>query len=112
MAKCSKKFALFSARGGCAVKATKPPVTVWGEGSKAQRGAVVKTHENGYATEEDNSMQNRWKSLARCAEGMLSNFAVVGIGLALYEQKWWPALAIGTGAAVAALIIAWSITHD
>jgi preprotein translocase subunit Sec61beta len=57
-------------------------------------------------------MFNRWKSLERCAEGMLSNFAVVGIGLALYEQKLWPALIIGSCAAVAALLIAWGINHD
>jgi hypothetical protein len=57
-------------------------------------------------------MKNRWKSLARCAEGILANLAVVGIGLALFEQKWWPALAIGAGTAIAALIIAWSVNHD
>lgn len=43
---------------------------------------------------------------------MLSNLAVVGIGLALFEQKWWPALAIGTITAIAALIIAWTVNHD
>lgn len=57
-------------------------------------------------------MNNKWKSLARCAKGMLSNLAVVGIGLALFEQKWWPALAIGRITAIAALIIAWTVNHD
>ncbi|MDR2669271.1 MAG: hypothetical protein LBC14_04880 [Desulfovibrio sp.] len=55
---------------------------------------------------------NRWKSLARCAEGMLSNLAVVGIALALFEQKWWPAFAIGAGTAAVALILAWSVRND
>ena len=55
---------------------------------------------------------NKWKSLARCAEGMLSNLAVVGIGLGLYEQKWWPALAIGAVTGIAALFIAWKVNHD
>lgn len=54
----------------------------------------------------------RWKAVARCAEGILSNIAVIGIGLALYEQKLWPALAIGAGTAIAALFIAWSVNHD
>ncbi len=54
----------------------------------------------------------RWKSASRCVEGMLSNFAVIGIGLALYEQRVWPALAIGASAAMAACIIAWSVNHD
>lgn len=57
-------------------------------------------------------MNDRWKSVARCAEGMLSNLAVVGIGLALFEQKWWPTLAIGTMTAAAALLIAWKVNHD
>jgi hypothetical protein len=57
-------------------------------------------------------MKDRLKSLARCAEGMLANLAVVGIGLALFEQKWWPALAIGAATAVVTLILAWSVPHD
>lgn len=57
-------------------------------------------------------MNAKWKSLARCAENILSNLAVVGIGLAVYEQKWWPALVIGAGTALAAFIIAWRINHD
>ena len=55
---------------------------------------------------------NRWKAVARCVEGILSNVAVIGIGLAVYEQKLWPALAIGAGTAAAALFIAWSVNHD
>ena len=57
-------------------------------------------------------INSRWKSLARCAEGMLSNIAVAGIGLAIFEQKWWPALVVGAGAALAAFIIAWGINYD
>lgn len=56
--------------------------------------------------------KSKWKSLARCAEGMLSNVAVVGIGLALYEQKWWPAMFIGAITGIAALIIAWKVNYD
>ncbi|WP_298068773.1 hypothetical protein [uncultured Mailhella sp.] len=55
---------------------------------------------------------NRWKAVAKCAEGILSNLAVIGIGLTLYEQKLWPVLAIGIGTAAAALFIAWSMNHD
>ena len=54
----------------------------------------------------------RWKSLARCAEGMLSNIAVAGIGLAIFEQKLWPALIAGMGAALSAFVIAWGVNHD
>lgn len=57
-------------------------------------------------------MTTRWKSLARCAEGMLANLAVVGLGLAVFEEKWWPALAIGVFTAAAALFVAWSVNHD
>ena len=57
-------------------------------------------------------MNEKWKSLARCAEGMLANLAVIGIGLGLYEQKWWPPLAIGIVTGIAALIIAWKVSHD
>ena len=54
----------------------------------------------------------RWKSVARCAEGILANLAVIGLGLALYEQKLWPAAILGGVTAFAALFIAWSVNHD
>jgi hypothetical protein len=54
---------------------------------------------------------NKWKSVARCAEGILSNLTVIGVGLALFEQKWWPALAIGAVTGLMALSIAWR-NHD
>lgn len=56
--------------------------------------------------------RKRWKSISRCVEGMLSSFAVIGFGLAMYEQQIWPALAIGTTSAITACLIAWSVNHD
>ena len=43
---------------------------------------------------------------------MLANLAVVGLGLAVFEEKWWPALAIGVFTTAAALFVAWSVNHD
>ena len=57
-------------------------------------------------------MNSRWKSVARCAEGILANVSVIGFGIAVYDQKLWPALAVGTRTAMAALFIAWSMHHD
>lgn len=56
--------------------------------------------------------RKRWKSIARCAEGILSNVAVVGIGLALYQEEWWPASAIGIATALVAFFIAWKVNYD
>lgn len=78
---------------------------------QTRRKRVDGRRENGYRIGKRNRM-NRWKSVARCAEGILANVAVIGIGLAVYEQKLWPALVIGAGTAAAALFIAWSVNHD
>ena len=50
------------------------------------------------------------KALADLARDILGNVAVVGIGLALYEQKWW-CLVIATVSAGIAGFITWR-SHD
>lgn len=55
---------------------------------------------------------NRWKSVARCAEGILANLSVIGLGLAMYEQELWPAAVLGGITAGFALFIAWSVNYD
>lgn len=55
---------------------------------------------------------NRWKSVARCAEGILANLSVIGLGLAMYEQELWPAAVLGGLTAGFALFIAWSVNYD
>ena len=56
--------------------------------------------------------KRNWISLARCAEGMMANLAIVGIGLGLYQQKFWPEMAIGIFMAIVALILSWVVPHD
>lgn len=58
------------------------------------------------------AMKRRWLSLARCAGGILGNFSVVGLALAIYQNQPWPVLPIAAGAAAAALFIAWTVPND
>lgn len=57
-----------------------------------------------------NAVKTKKQALADLARDILANVAVVGIGLALYEQKWWCFIiaAISTGTAG---YIAWR-SHD
>ena len=50
------------------------------------------------------------KALADLAKDILGNVAVVGIGLALYEQKWW-CMVIAVASAAIAGFITWR-SHD
>lgn len=56
-------------------------------------------------------MDKKRKAVADCAVSILSNVAVVGIGLAIYDQRWW-SLIIATFTAAAAFAIAWRSSHD
>jgi len=58
------------------------------------------------------NLRNRWKSAAHCVETILANFAVVGLALAAFEQKIYPSIYFASCAAVAAIIIAWTVPHD
>ena len=57
-------------------------------------------------------MKKRWISAAHCVEMILGNFAVVGLALAAYEQKIWPAFPLAVNAAVLAIFLAWMVPHD
>ena len=58
------------------------------------------------------TMKKRWISVAHCVETILGNFAVVGLAVAAYEQKIWPAFPVAVCAALAAIIFAWVVPHD
>ena len=45
-------------------------------------------------------------------KAMLENFAVIGAGIAAYEQRIWPALIIGLVSAIGAILIAMVVPHD
>ena len=51
-------------------------------------------------------MKTKKAAIAKLARDILANVSVVGIGLALYEQKWW-CLGIAVLAAGIAGVIAW-----
>ena len=57
-------------------------------------------------------MRKRWKSVALCVESLLTNFAVIGAGIAAYEQEIFPALPVASVAALLAIIIAFGVPHD
>lgn len=57
-------------------------------------------------------MKKRWLSLARNAEVILGNFAVVGLAMAVYQKEVWPALPIAAVAVLFSLIISWVVPHD
>ena len=50
-------------------------------------------------------MNRRDKASVDVIVNILSNVAVVGIGLALYEQKWW-CFTVATVATIMALVLA------
>jgi fatty acid desaturase len=56
-------------------------------------------------------MRKPKKAVADVASSILSNVAVVGIGLALFEKRWW-CLAIALLSAGIAMVIAWRVNHD
>jgi len=49
-------------------------------------------------------MDQKRKSLAGYAASILGNVAVIGIGLAFYEQKWWSLFAAIVAAILGGLI--------
>lgn len=51
-------------------------------------------------------INSKKKALADLTKDILGNVAVVGIGLALYEQKWW-CLVVAVCSALIAGFIAW-----
>jgi hypothetical protein len=61
---------------------------------------------------EEGRMRKQTKAIADIAISILSNVAVVGIGLALFESRWG-CLAIALLATIAAACIAWRANnHD
>jgi multidrug efflux pump subunit AcrB len=56
-------------------------------------------------------MSKQKKAIADLAVNILANVAVVGIGLALFEQKWWCMIiaVLATGVSVA---VTWRSNHD
>ena len=56
--------------------------------------------------------RKRWRAAALSVQVMLENFAVIGAGIAAYEQKIWPALIIGLCAAIFAIGIAMVVSND
>ena len=50
-------------------------------------------------------MENKKKAVARFTAGILGNVAVIGIGLAFYEQKWWCLFAAIVAAIMGAVIV-------
>lgn len=57
-------------------------------------------------------MKKRWKAAALSIKVMLENFAVIGAGIAAYEQRIWPALVIGICSAIGAILIAMVVPND
>ena len=57
-------------------------------------------------------MNKRWKAAALSIKVMLENFAVIGAGIAAYEQRIWPALIIGLCAAIGTILIAMVVPND
>ena len=57
-------------------------------------------------------MNRRWKAAALSIKAMLENFAVIGAGIAAYEQRIWPALVIGLCSAIFAIGIAMVVKND
>ena len=61
--------------------------------------------ENGYL-EGEVGMDRQNKAIAKVSVTILSNVAAIGIGIALYEQRWW-CFIIATVAALIAVSVAW-----
>ena len=53
----------------------------------------------------------RMQGIANLVKDILGNVAVVGIGLALYEQKWW-CLIVAVFAVIIAVAIVWRSYDD
>ncbi|WP_298030675.1 hypothetical protein [uncultured Desulfovibrio sp.] len=51
-------------------------------------------------------MDRQNKAIAKVSVTILSNVAAIGIGIALYEQRWW-CFIIATVAALIAVSVAW-----
>ena len=51
-------------------------------------------------------MDRQNKAVANVAVTILSNVSAIGIGIALYEQRWW-CFIIATAAALIAVSVAW-----
>ncbi|MBR4741841.1 MAG: hypothetical protein IK079_02935 [Desulfovibrio sp.] len=51
-------------------------------------------------------MEKQNKALAQVAVKLLTNVSAIGIGLAVYQFKWW-CIVVATAAASAAFSLAW-----